>query len=145
MSPNDGTDRPWTERRIRPLRALLIGLGAVCLAGLLYLAATVVFVAYVLAPPSDIAFDTTGWVAAVDDSDKTRYRMHRDLLRRHPLVGMTRDEVTALLGPPTRTNYFREWDMVYPMGPEPGFGVDLAWLVLRLADDRVVEHRVVTD
>jgi hypothetical protein len=143
--PDDGSARLAGRRRFRPLTLVLGGLAVACAAGLLYVVFTIALVLYALAPPSDIPFDAAGWVAAAAGSDQTRYRMHKDLLRRHPLVGMTRSEVTALLGPPTRTNYFREWDMVYVMGPEPGFGVDNVWLVLRLADERVVEHRVVTD
>ncbi len=121
------------------------GLVAVCVLGLLAYGVAIVFALRSLAPPSDIPFDAAGWSAAAWGDDQTRYRMHKDLLRKHPLVGMTRAEVTTLLGPPTQTGYFREWDIVYVMGPEPGFGVDNAWLVLRLADDRVIEHRVVTD
>ena len=62
------------------------------------------------------------------------------------LIGMTRADVTGLLGPPTQTDKFQQWDLVYWMGPEPGMGVDSVWLVLRLAaDDRVAEHYVLTD
>jgi hypothetical protein len=145
VMPNDGSARLAGWRRFRPLTLVLAGLAVVCVAGLLYVVFMIAAVAYILAPPSDIRFDAAGWAAAAAGSDQTRYRMHKDLLRRHSLVGMTRDEVTALLGPPTRTTYFREWDLVYVMGPEPGFGVDQVWLVLHLADERVVEHRVVTD
>lgn len=125
----------------------------VWLVGLLTLA-TVAFVGYVfyvyvtllrdISPPP-LAFDSAAWIAATASTDKTRYRMHKDFLSKHPPVGKTRAEVEKLLGPPAQTGYFREWDMVYPMGPEPGFGVDSVWLVFRLQDGRVVEHNVVTD
>ena len=70
-----------------------------------------------------------------------------DLLERHKLDEMTRAEVVALLGEPDATPYFREWDMVYWLGPERGLmGIDSEWLVLRLDEHQhVVEHRVVTD
>ena len=122
------------------------------LVGLLTIAvvAGFAFVAYVyvsllrdISPPP-LTFESAIWVAATSSADKTRYHMHEDLLRSQPVVGMARAEVVALLGPPARTAYFNEWDRVYPMGPEPGFGVDSVWLVLRLHEDRVVEHRVVT-
>jgi hypothetical protein len=70
-----------------------------------------------------------------------------DLLKRHSLDEMTRAEVVALLGEPDDTPYFREWDMVYWLGPERGLiGIDSEWLVLRLDEhQQVIEHRVVTD
>lgn len=70
-----------------------------------------------------------------------------DLLERHQLTGMGRAEVVAILGEPDRTPYFREWDMIYWLGPERGLlGIDSEWLVLRVDErHRVVEHRIVTD
>jgi hypothetical protein len=46
-----------------------------------------------------------------------RLRMVDDLLKNHPRRGMTREEVTSLLGLKTETEYFREWDLVYYLGP----------------------------
>jgi len=142
----------WRDAAVRegapPWLKLVVGL-----VGLLTIAvvAGFAFVAYVyvsllrdISPPP-LKFESATWIAATVPTDKTRYRMHEDLLRSHLAIGMTRAEVVALLGPPARTAYFKEWDMVYPMGPEPGFGVDTVWLVLRLQADRVVEHQVVTD
>jgi hypothetical protein len=56
-----------------------------------------------------------------------------DLLKNHPLRGMTREEVTSLLGPKTETEYFREWDLVYYLGPgRYGNAIgDSEWLVIR--------------
>ena len=129
---------PW----FRPLLAVVLGtlVLAIGFVGLLYVTLAP------LQPPPKIPFNAERWhQAGVSSLDTTRHQMHEDLLRRHPLVGTSRDEVVALLGPPTHTNYFREWEMVYHMGPEPGFGVDSIWLVLRVADERVVEYKVLTD
>jgi hypothetical protein len=39
----------------------------------------------------------------------------------------------ALLGEPPKTEYFKEFDLVYYLGPERGFmGIDSEWLVLKL-------------
>ena len=131
--------RPWT----RALVAASIGLASVALIGALILAAILLAVLYDLSP--GLRFDSAAWIAATSATDRPRYRMHRDLLRRHSLIGMTRAEVTGLLGPAAQTDTFETWDLVYRMGPEPGPGVDSVWLVLRLAEDRVVKHRVLTD
>jgi hypothetical protein len=70
-----------------------------------------------------------------------------DLLRRHSLLGATRSEVEELLGKPTTTSYFQEYDLVYYLGPERSFvGIDSEWLVLRLdGAGRVSERRILTD
>jgi hypothetical protein len=95
------------------------------------------------------SFDSSAWQdsARVFSQDPVRIRMVDDLLKRHSLDEMTRAEVVALLGEPDDTPYFREWDMVYWLGPERGLiGIDSEWLVLRLDEhQQVIEHRVVTD
>jgi len=49
------------------------------------------------------------------------------------LKGRSRADVVALLGEPTPTEYFKQWDMVYVLGPERGFiAIDSEWLVIRL-------------
>jgi hypothetical protein len=55
--------------------------------------------------------------------------------------------VVALLGEPRRTRYFRQYDLVYWLGPERGMiSIDSEWLVLRLDKrGRVTEERLVTD
>ncbi len=70
-----------------------------------------------------------------------------DLLRQSRLVGMQRANVLRLLGEPTRTGYFRQYDLVYWLGPERGlFSIDSEWLVM-LTDSagRVTEAKLVTD
>lgn len=76
-----------------------------------------------------------------------RIDMIDDLLARHELVGLPRADVVALLGEPDETAYFREYDLVYWLGPERGFmGIDSEWLVLRLdGEGRVTERRIVRD
>ena len=70
-----------------------------------------------------------------------------DLLRRHHLHGKTRAEIVALLGEPPKTAYFREYDLVYWLGPERSIiSIDSEWLVFRLdSAGRVIEYRLVTD
>ena len=70
-----------------------------------------------------------------------------DLLAGRRLAGLPRAEVVALLGADARTGYFREYDLVYWLGPERGpFSIDSEWLVLRLDQaGRVAEAKLVTD
>ena len=93
-------------------------------------------------------FDSVAWNKRHDDlANATRIRMVDDLLRRHEFRGMTRDEVTAIIGEPDDTPYFKDWDMVYWLGPERGFmGIDSEWLVFRLDGQKIVnDYRIVRD
>jgi outer membrane protein assembly factor BamE (lipoprotein component of BamABCDE complex) len=69
------------------------------------------------------------------------------LLLTNRLLGMTREQVVALLGPPPATNYFSEWDLVYQLGLQRSFiAIDSEWLVIRLGSNgRVQEARIVVD
>jgi hypothetical protein len=70
-----------------------------------------------------------------------------DLLASRDFHGRLRAEVVSLLGEPRPTDYFREYDLVYWLGPERGLmSIDSEWLVFRLnAHGRVAEYRLVTD
>ena len=70
-----------------------------------------------------------------------------NLLSKNRLPGQSRATVVALLGEPYPTNYFRDYDLVYWLGPERGLiSIDSEWLVMRLdASNRVKEVRLVTD
>ena len=92
-------------------------------------------------------FDAVAWRSGGSCTDGVRIRMVDDLLRRHRFGGMTRGQVTAIVGEPDKTNYFSDWDMVYWLGPERGFmGIDSEWLVFRLdGEKRVSEYEIVRD
>jgi hypothetical protein len=85
--------------------------------------------------------------AAVHGPRQLRGCMVDDLRRHHRLRGRTRAEVVALLGEPQPSGYFREFDLVYWLGPERSpLGIDSEWLVIRLDErGRVAEDRLVTD
>jgi len=76
-----------------------------------------------------------------------RLRMADDLVDNKKLVGLTRQEVVARLGEPPKTEYFKEFDLVYYLGPERGFmSIDSEWLVLKLGPDgRVVKATIARD
>lgn len=72
--------------------------------------------------------------------------MLESLLSEHHLVGMTREEVVALLGPSDWENRFGYGDLNYVLGPEEGFiSIDMEWLTLDFKDGRVVDVRITRD
>jgi YD repeat-containing protein len=98
---------------------------------------------------SPIPFDPLAWQdrRKASSREAVRIRMVNNLLSRYELKGLSREEVVRLLGEPDDTASFREWDMVYWLGPERGFiSIDSEWLVLRLDEQgRVTECRIVSD
>jgi hypothetical protein len=95
-----------------------------------------------------IPFEKETWIAAgVTHAEPYRTRMVDDLLDRTDFRGMTREQVVAVIGEPSDTEYFSDWDMVYYLGPERGlFSVDSEWLTLRLdAQGKVSEVAVLRD
>ena len=92
-------------------------------------------------------FDAALWQDPSQVDTGIRIRMVDDLLTRQQLQGMTRQQIVDLLGDPEDTPYFRDWDLVYWLGPERGlFSIDSEWLVIRLdPQGRVAEYRLVTD
>ena len=93
------------------------------------------------------SFDSAEWKGQKQISDDVRIRMIDDLLRRYNFQGMTREQVVEILGEPDQTSYFKDWDMVYWLGPERGFvRIDSEWLVFQLdGRGRVAEHRIIPD
>jgi len=92
----------------------------------------------------NIPFDAVEW-RRVGESE-IRQEMVDDFLQNHNPVGSTRQDLIALLGEQSKTHHFQEYDLIYWVGFERGFGVDSEWLVLKLDDQNVVtEARLVTD
>jgi len=92
-------------------------------------------------------FELVAWQSGQSRTNAVRIRMVDDLLHRHRFGGMTRDQVTAIVGEPDKTEYFRDWDMVYWLGPERGFmGIDSEWLVFRPdGQKKVSDYKIVRD
>jgi hypothetical protein len=62
-----------------------------------------------------------------------------NLLKTHDLHGWDRARVVAFLGKPDMTNWNREGQLVYHLGPERGlFRIDSEWLVITLDDNSKV-------
>ncbi|MFF2497188.1 hypothetical protein [Peribacillus sp. NPDC058075] len=74
------------------------------------------------------SFTVERWI----NDDEGRVYLVDDLMNEHEMIGMTKDEVFTLLGPPTETEYFKEEDnIVYYLGAERGIiRIDSEWLVI---------------
>ncbi|WP_406694676.1 hypothetical protein V5E97_26830 [Singulisphaera sp. Ch08] len=92
-------------------------------------------------------FDLIAWQDPIRVVQGVRLEMADRLVAGHLLHGKTRQQVIQLLGEPSSEGYFRDWNLVYWLGPERGYlSIDSEWLVLRLGrDDRVIESRIVRD
>lgn len=107
------------------------------------------FIAVALAayiwPHRPPAFDSVRWRDTALPA-AVRLQMADDLIRTHRLDGLHRDEVVALLGEPPKTPYFKEYDLVYLLGPERGFiSIDSEWLVVKFGPDGRAKARIVRD
>lgn len=81
-----------------------------------------------------LPFDRSIWNAEpAGIEDFRRHRMADWLLRRRSLMGLSRAQVVSLLGEPTVTSHFRDFDLVYVLGNERGWmSIDSEWLLMRL-------------
>jgi hypothetical protein len=95
-------------------------------------------------------FNQQLWEEFGDFNRGSRYpplEMADRLVAEGTLRGKTRDEIFRMLGEPPKTDYFRDWDLVYWLGPERGFmRIDSEWLVIRFdTQGQVTECRIVRD
>lgn len=99
-------ERKWRKPKRNWVKIVAI---AIVVTGVVYVAATfaVDFVLTHVLPQgpyaerTPTAFSREVWLASGADRGGARYLMLDDLLRSHPLVGLERNEVVELLGPPS--------------------------------------------
>lgn len=90
-------------------------------------------------------FDGDRWKNA-DLATRDRAEMVATLLDQHPLIGLPRSEIIELLGEPTPTDKWPDWDMVYVLGPTEYMPIDHEWLVINLDEaGRVSDYDVTVD
>lgn len=95
-------------------------------------------------------FDPVAWrqgESAKFPSNAPRLRMADGLVQSKVLVGKPKAEVLAMLGAPSQTDKFKEYDLVYWLGAERGFiTIDSEWMVLKCTETGIVkEARIVRD
>ncbi len=96
-----------------------------------------------------ISFDQSQWKneEQITEEPYIRLQMIKDVMDNHLSRGLSRDQVIAKLGQPTETPYFRDYDLVYWLGAEPGLiSIDSKWLVIKLdSQNAVADYKLVTD
>jgi hypothetical protein len=90
-------------------------------------------------------FNSAVWKANLAPNNNIKQRMVHDLLRNHKINGLRVTEVDVLLGIPPKSEYFKECDYLYWLGPESGLGVDSEWLCLRIKNGVVEDFKILTD
>lgn len=92
-------------------------------------------------------FDSVAWRESANTLEPVRIRMIDDLLESYDLASLSESRLLALLGEPTETAKFSDWDLVYWLGPERGWmSIDSEWLVINISEDgNVSEWEVVRD
>lgn len=122
--------------------------------GLGFLFSYVGLLAYLFGSPvvkdyaNRIPFDSAKWQneELVNSRSPVRICMVDDLLKKHNLAGMTKENLITLLGVPPQTGYFGNYDFVYWLGPERGFiSIDSEWLVIKFENNKVIEARIARD
>jgi hypothetical protein len=99
---------------------------------------------------SPAPFDRAIWLQsenAKTSSDAPRLSMADGLVSSRALLGKSQSEVEAMLGAPTQTNKFRDYDLVYWLGAERGYiSIDSEWLVVRFdKTSKASEAKIVRD
>lgn len=93
-----------------------------------------------------VSFDSTTWKRGENLKNPVRIHMIDDLLRSRALVGLNKTQINNLLGTPSVTSYFKEYDYVYWLGPERGpFSIDSEWLGIKFKDGVVSEATILID
>lgn len=142
-------ERKWQKPKRNWLQ--IVGISIVVTA-VIYVAAyfTVGFLVERFMPPGPYAgkqptpFARDVWLVTGADSEGARYMMLDDLLAKHPLVGLKRTDVEALLGPAHDAGSLGQ---AYYLGPKNSpIGSSRAFLVLKYdAADVVTSATVQTD
>lgn len=96
------------------------------------------------------AFDSAVWLRgekAEFSSKAPRLRMADGLVRSGLLIGKTRPQIEALLGPPAQGPNPWHADLIYWLGPERSFiKIDSEWLAIRFSEaGDVCDVRIVRD
>ena len=122
-------------------------LGCIGMGFLLLVSPIVVYVIWSLVPPLPLrSFDSSQWKSVVRSDDYSRQDMVGSLIWSDTLAGTTRSAMLTLLGPDCECAYFKEWDLVYWLGPDRSFlSLDSEWLVVRFDNAGHFADALVTD
>ena len=109
----------------------------------LLLAAVIVLAAVWFLKPVGHEFDPTVWKDQTKVGSGVRQGMADRLVAHKSLIGMSRDQIEDMLGPPEERS--TETWIVYNLGPDLGFmGIDGKLLIVELENGKVARCRVIT-
>lgn len=99
---------------------------------------------------STTAFSSEIWKQSGSRSGEKhpRLEMADDLIRTNVLHNLRKEQVLEMLGEPGDHGYFKQYDLVYWLGPERSFfSIDSEWLAIKLNRDSgtVESYRIVRD
>lgn len=95
---------------------------------------------------NQITFDSKQWQIHLADRDTIKQKMVNDLLSKHQLIGMTQTKIDEILGKPPQTEYFKDYDYVYWLGPErSALSIDSEWLGIKFEKGIVVRVDILRD
>ncbi len=85
-------------------------------------------------------FNSEEWKKEINSETEwsSKWKMCKNLIRKHELIGMSANEIIELLGNPNSNN---SKEMIYNLGPT-GRGINYGTLILFLDDDIVKKIRV---
>ena len=91
-------------------------------------------------------FERARWLEA-NSATRTRADMVDDLVSRYRLRGRSYVQVVNLLGPPTRTDRWPDWELTYALGPRRAWlAGNREWLLLDVdRAGRVIDYQVTHD
>ena len=96
-------------------------------------------------------FDAHKWIVADAKGAAGTQKEYRilaidDLLSHKNFKGQTKAQIVALLGQPIQTDKYKNYDMVYWLGPDRScMRIDSEWLVFTLENEQVKSYRVIAD
>jgi hypothetical protein len=93
-------------------------------------------------------FDAIHWQSSTPEMswESLRLKMVDDLVENHISEGQSKSEILTILGKPTETEYFSDFDMVYYLGLERNaIAIDSEWLLINFTDNKVRQIRIATD
>ncbi len=99
-----------------------------------------------------LKFDSVVWqkdesTPLPKDLVTARQKMLKDVIE-NVLPGESSEEITAVLGPSTRTSHFKgRYDLIYMLGPQRDslMGLDYEWLLIHLKNGRFKKYQIVVD
>ena len=114
--------------------------------GYLSLVGTLLFGPSIKSYVQRTSFNSIEWKDHLDDGSSIKIKMVDDLLKKHQLIGMNKNDLEDLLGKPPKTDYFKDYEYVYWLGPERGlFGIDSEWLAIKFKDGNVIKVEILRD